>query len=77
MVLIAAWQASEKSKSSQCSFKKKYCALHFYFSADSIQKLPIFLTVVLIKEAHICLQTILNFLPWLAVGYVFFPFRYM
>lgn len=61
MVLIAAWQASEKSKSSQCSIEKKYWALSFYFSGDSIQKLLIFLAAVLIKDAQNCLQTILIF----------------
>lgn len=72
MVLIAAWQASEKSKSSPCSIEKKSCSLSFYFSDESIQKLSIFLTVVLIKGAQNCLQTNLNFSLWLAVGYIFF-----
>lgn len=70
--LLQLGRRQKKSKSSQRSIEKKYCALHFYFSADSIQKLPIFLTAVLIKEAQNCLQTIFNFSPWLAVGYVFF-----
>lgn len=69
MVLIAAWQASEKSKSSQCSIEKKYWALSFYFSGDSIQKLLIFLAAVLIKDAQNCLQTILIF--FFPMGYVF------